>query len=196
MDIETRFLAKECTQVDLAEALAIYSKNQFLREFIRIICQDEARTLKYQMLSMAKMGEQCHAVLKKEWTETERFLSHVKFLIETEKDKEFAEFCESVPSSSEGQSNARQQSLKKSMMTSGSSANVGDDEGPALDGANAGTAAIHMAVYKMDMKNPGEEYENADMKKKEAEIKQQLEKTGKPSSFVKRAMEEQEDDIV
>lgn len=38
MDIETRFLAKECAQVDLAEALAIYSKNQFLREFIRIIC--------------------------------------------------------------------------------------------------------------------------------------------------------------
>jgi len=123
------------------------------------------------MLSMAKMGEQCHAVLGKEWTDTERFLTHIKLLIEAEKDKEFAEFCDSVPSSAEGHSNLRQQSLKKSMMTSGSSANIGDDEGPTLDGMNDGSAAIHMAVYKMDMKNPGEEYENADMKKKEAEIK-------------------------
>jgi len=125
------------------------------------------------MLSMATMGEQCHSILKKEWTDTERFLTHVKLLIDTEKDKEFAEFCDSVPSSPEP--NMRPQCLRKSRMTSGSSAHVCDDDpgaSPTVDGMTAerGASAIHMAVYKMDMKNPGEDYENADMKKKEAEI--------------------------
>lgn len=40
-------MAEESKQVDLAESLYVYIKNQFLRELKRLMCEDEAKTLKY-----------------------------------------------------------------------------------------------------------------------------------------------------
>ena len=55
VDIETTKLVTECKRVDLAETLYIYSKNQFLRELKRLLCDDEAKTLRYQLWSMSDM---------------------------------------------------------------------------------------------------------------------------------------------
>lgn len=53
VSIEKNFMSNECREVDKAESLAIYTKNQFLREFQRLMDQDESKTLKYQMIRVA-----------------------------------------------------------------------------------------------------------------------------------------------
>ena len=55
LEIENDKLQNLGKKVDLAESLSIYSKNQFLRELKRIMSDDEARTLKYQMKNIAGM---------------------------------------------------------------------------------------------------------------------------------------------
>jgi hypothetical protein len=67
LDIETRFLGKERKDLDLAEALLIYTKNQFLRELKRTMNEDEGRTLKYQMIKMAQTFEDLLGRLVVDW---------------------------------------------------------------------------------------------------------------------------------
>ena len=67
VDIETTKLANESKRVDLAETLYIYSKNQFLRELKRLICDDEAKTLRYQLWSMSDMTSRSLDELSTHW---------------------------------------------------------------------------------------------------------------------------------
>jgi len=47
VDIEKKFMKKECKEVDQAECLVLYTRNQFLREFRRLMDTDECLTLKF-----------------------------------------------------------------------------------------------------------------------------------------------------
>ena len=46
IDIEKRFLRKENREVDKAESLVLYTRNQFLRELKRMMDDDETLTFK------------------------------------------------------------------------------------------------------------------------------------------------------
>ena len=43
-------MRNECKEVDRAEGLVLYTRNQFIREFQRVMEADESKTLKYQMV--------------------------------------------------------------------------------------------------------------------------------------------------
>ena len=47
VDIERKFLRKESKEVDKAEGLVLYTRNQFIREFNRAMEMDESKTMKY-----------------------------------------------------------------------------------------------------------------------------------------------------
>ena len=47
IDIERRCMRKDTRHIDRSESLLMFTKNQFVREFERIIDKDEALTLKY-----------------------------------------------------------------------------------------------------------------------------------------------------
>ena len=69
LDVETRFLGKERKELDLAEALLIFTRNQFLRELKRTMNEDEGRTLKYQMVKMAEIFKDILNRLNIEWSD-------------------------------------------------------------------------------------------------------------------------------
>lgn len=69
LDVETRFLGKERKELDLAEALLIFTRNQFLRELKRTMNEDEGRTLKYQMIKMAETFTDILNRLNIEWSD-------------------------------------------------------------------------------------------------------------------------------
>lgn len=47
IDIERRCMKKDTRHIDKSESLLMFTKNQFVREFQRIIDKDESLTLKY-----------------------------------------------------------------------------------------------------------------------------------------------------
>lgn len=78
VEIETTKLATDSKQVDLAEALYIYSKNQFLRELRRLTCDDEAKTLRYQLWSMSDMNARSLDELGTHWTTAIKNAEHME----------------------------------------------------------------------------------------------------------------------
>jgi hypothetical protein len=68
-DIEKRLMVPDCKEVDEAEALYIYTRNQFSRELQRLMNTDEARTLRFQMLTLARLAKDCLNRLNCEWSE-------------------------------------------------------------------------------------------------------------------------------
>lgn len=69
MDIETRFMVKDCDRVDEAESLYQYTRNQFCRELHRLMTKDEAKTLRYQMVTSAKVAKDSLNRLNCEWSD-------------------------------------------------------------------------------------------------------------------------------
>lgn len=78
VEIETTKLANDSKQVDLAEALYIYSKNQFLRELRRLTCDDEAKTLRYQLWSMSDMNARSLDELGTHWMTAIKNAEHME----------------------------------------------------------------------------------------------------------------------
>jgi hypothetical protein len=68
MDIETRFMKPEAKQLDQAESLLYFTRNQFIREFQRVMDKDESKTLKYQMLKVAGVFNKNLNRLNCEWS--------------------------------------------------------------------------------------------------------------------------------
>lgn len=62
-------MVPECEVVDEAEALYLFTRNQFSRELQRMMNKDEARTLKFQMLTLALRAKDCLNRLNCEWSE-------------------------------------------------------------------------------------------------------------------------------
>ena len=69
LDIETRFLGQERKEVDLAESVLIFTKNQFLRELKRTMNEDEGLTLKYQLIKMSQIFTDILHRLDLEWSD-------------------------------------------------------------------------------------------------------------------------------
>ena len=47
VDIERKFLKNECKNVEKAEVLLLFTRNQFIRELQNMMDNDEGKTLKY-----------------------------------------------------------------------------------------------------------------------------------------------------
>lgn len=58
------------------------------------------------------------------------------------------------------------------------------------------SVGIHMQVYKMDLKNPGDTYENESKVAMDESIKKKLEAAAEQTSFIKRVTESCEEDLV
>lgn len=67
--IEERHMQKECRQLDEAESIYVYTRNQFSRETKRLLDHDEALTFKYKMIQLAKISKDCFNRLNCEWSE-------------------------------------------------------------------------------------------------------------------------------
>lgn len=65
-DIETKVLDKDKLQVEKAESLVLYTRNQFLRELQNIMDHDESLTLKYQLIDVFKLFHNNTSFLMKE----------------------------------------------------------------------------------------------------------------------------------
>ena len=68
-DIEQRLMVPDCAAVDDAESLYLFTRNQFSRELQRMMNKDEAKTLKFQMLTLAHQAKDCLNRLNCEWSE-------------------------------------------------------------------------------------------------------------------------------
>lgn len=201
VDIETNRLAKESQQVDLAESLQIYCKNQFLRELKKIICDDEAKTLGYQMQSAATMCTQSQRELKEEWEAAAEYIKAMDSHLDNIEEQEL-EACShlrleqkvtvAVPKpcddnddkveyspdfDDKGKDLKAKDKQDKDQEDKGGEvlAFESDDKGPSVPATeeesstpgvddtgerSGGAAGIHMQVYKLDMKNIGDTYQN------------------------------------
>ena len=61
-------MKSEVKQVDKAESLLFYTRNQFIREFQRVMDKDESKTLKYQMLKVSGVFNKNLNRLNCEWS--------------------------------------------------------------------------------------------------------------------------------
>jgi hypothetical protein len=68
-DIETKFLAKEGQEVDRAETQLLFIRNQFVREFKRVMETDESRQLKANMIACSKVFKGNLNRLNCEWSD-------------------------------------------------------------------------------------------------------------------------------
>ena len=55
-------------EFDLAEGMLYYTRNQFIREFQRVMDKDESKTLKYQMLKVSGVFNKNLNRLNCEWS--------------------------------------------------------------------------------------------------------------------------------
>lgn len=76
-DIETKILAKQKRVLEKSESLVLYTRNQFLRELQRMMNEDEALTLKYQMIDTAKLFSHNLNFINLEW---DHFLKYLEKL--------------------------------------------------------------------------------------------------------------------
>ena len=67
LDIEKKFLKKDLKEVDRAETLVRYTRNQFISEFKHMMENDEAKTLKFQMLGVSGFSRKSSQRLSNEW---------------------------------------------------------------------------------------------------------------------------------
>ena len=67
VNIESRYMVNECKEANQAAGMALYTKNQFLREVRRQLDKDEAKTLKYQLFEISKLFEDNLNRLNCEW---------------------------------------------------------------------------------------------------------------------------------
>jgi hypothetical protein len=76
-EIESKFLTKQSREVDKAESLVLFTRNQFLRELKRTMDNDQALTLKYQMIGLAKLFNNNLNFINSEWDYVEKVLRHL-----------------------------------------------------------------------------------------------------------------------
>ena len=62
-------MKKESKIVDKSESLVLFTKNQFVRQFQKVMNDDESLTLKFQMINVATVFKNCLNRLNCEWSD-------------------------------------------------------------------------------------------------------------------------------